>query len=48
MKKISGIYKIEDKESGMIYIGLSTNLIDRWKTTNCLFYYGRMERKETN
>ena len=29
MRKISGIYKIEDKASGMVYVGLSTNLADR-------------------
>lgn len=41
MKKISGIYKIEDKESRMIYIGLSTNLTDRWRSHLLNFLCGQ-------
>lgn len=31
-QKISGIYKLTDKSTGMVYIGQSVNVADRWKT----------------
>lgn len=41
MRKISGIYKIEDKASGMVYVGLSTNLADRWRSHLLNFLCGQ-------
>ena len=31
-QKISGVYKLTDKSTGMVYIGQSVNVADRWKT----------------
>lgn len=39
--RISGIYKIEDKESRMVYIGLSTDLIKRWENHIHNFFLAR-------